>query len=317
MKDFELIAPGTLGNDLINNEEDDLPVVLEAHFSSVDHPLDGAESKFRHLPGAIQVHPSYLESGNNVAEYYPNYDCPENGNLLPHAELAAALERLGITPRSSVVVYGSEPDGTMAAARLVWGLLVAGVKNVKLLDGGIGAWLAIGGETVRKTTRATDIAEPQSVTTLPWRARSKFVTTTHEVQNLTRLNGNAPAKLIDVRDRGEYDGSLNQNYTFFSKAGHIPGAVLQGDWENLVDMKTHRLGPKLEEVRRRWQRLGIIDEGVERGVTSLIFYCGTGWRSSISFLIAHLLGLRASNYDDGFYGWSWRDDNEIAFGGPG
>jgi len=32
--------------------------------------------------------------------------------------------------------------------------------------------------------------------------------------------------------------------------------------------------------------------------------CGTGWRSSVSFLIARLLGLRAKNYDDGFYGWS-------------
>gem|GEM_PF-2337895 len=30
-----------------------------------------------------------------------------------------------------------------------------------------------------------------------------------------------------------------------------------------------------------------------------------------------LLGLKAKNYDDGFYGWSWHEENEIALGsGP-
>ena len=38
--------------------------------------------------------------------------------------------------------------------------------------------------------------------------------------------------------------------------------------------------------------------------TQFIFYCGTGWRSSIAFLVACLLGLPAKNYEDGFYGWS-------------
>ena len=52
----------------------------------------------------------------NSAKYYPFYECPADGNILPERDLIGALERLGIGPGSRVVVYGTEPDGTMAAA---------------------------------------------------------------------------------------------------------------------------------------------------------------------------------------------------------
>lgn len=84
-----------------------------------------------------------------------------------------------------------------------------------------------------------------------------------------------------------------------------------GNWNNLVDPETQKFGPKLEDIRQRWHELGIIDINAKAGQTSLIFYCGTGWRSSVSFLISILLGIPAKNYDSGFYGWSWNRENEI------
>jgi len=288
-------------------------IVLEAHFSSIDHPLSGDRDVPLHVPGAIQVHPSYLEAGTDVARYYPFYDCPADGNLLPDRELQRAVARLGITPDSTVVVYGSEPDGAMAAARLCWGLLYAGVKRVRMLDGGIDAWLAAGGATASRIERASDVgrnddrvAEPGS----PWRVRPELLATTSEVRALPGAN----ARLVDVRKRGEWDGTLKDYYTFFSEAGHIPHAILQGDWTNLLDPATRKLGPQLAAVARRWRADGILDAGVEAGTTTLVFYCGTGWRSSLAFLAARLLGLRAKNYEDGFYGWSRGEGNEIALG---
>ena len=103
---------------------------------------------------------------------------------------------------------------------------------------------------------------------------------------------------------------------FFSKAGHIPSANYQGDWQNLVEEGTQQIGRMLETVLQRWREQGIIDADVESGESILIFYCGTGWRSSIAVVVALLLGLRAKNYDDGFYGWSWDEQNEIAKGDP-
>jgi hypothetical protein len=39
-------------------------------------------------------------------------------------------------------------------------------------------------------------------------------------------------------------------------------------------------------------------------------------RHRLAVLGALPLGLRAENYDDGFDGWSWDDENEIVFGKP-
>ena len=55
-----------------------------------------------------------------------------------------------------------------------------------------------------------------------------------------------------------------------------------------------------------------LKRGVRVGQVPLVMLCGTGWRSSIGFLLAHLMGLDSTNYDDGFYGWSCDIANPIA-----
>lgn len=311
---FELASPEEVERFLSRGDKGRNPVVLEAHFSSFDHPLIGDIPVRRHLPGAIQVHPSYLEAGTDVSRYYPFYSCPQDGNLLPFDRLVAALERIGISSDTPVIVYGTEPDGAMAAARLIWGLLVAGVESIKLLDGGIDAWLEYGGTTTSRIRRPAEMAEPGSSpppVAASRRMRGDYLATTQDVQKLSRSPKDAGGKLVDFRKPGEYDGTLTRYYPFLSKAGRIPNATLQGDWVNLIDVETHKIAPALEVVRQRWVDLGIVDPSVQCGETSLIFYCGTGWRSSLSFLVATLLGFRARNYDDGFYGWSWDEANPI------
>ncbi len=316
MTDFSLVEPEDLKALEAKGATGFLPVVLEAHFSSFDHPLDGDRPVARHIPGAIQIHPSYLEAGTDESRYYPNYQCPGDGNVLPPDSLIEALGALGITPDREVWVYGTEPDGIMAAARLIWGLMVAGIKTIRLLDGGLDAWLAFGGPSVSTILRAIDVAkssEPVSEVVAYWQVRLEFLATMPEVEMIAESRPGVPARLVDVRRPGEYDGTETRYYPFFSKAGHIPRAVLQGNWINLVERETHKVGPALADVRQRWIEQGIVDEGVERGDTTLIFYCGTGWRSSLSFLVATLLGYRAKNFDDGFYGWSWSGDNEVSY----
>jgi len=302
---FGLISP----EELISLQGDCL--LLEAHFSSVDHPLSPDAPPFRHLPGAIQVHPSYLEAGLNREKYYPHYDHPEEANILKGHALALALERLGITPDSQVVVYGSDPDGVMAAARLVWGLMYAGVKSVRFLDGGIDAWLEHGQETVMTTTSVWDLPD----ITFPrheWSFVHRFLASTPEVQrHLLMETACDIGKLIDVRTVGEWNGTTPKKYPFFSRAGHIPRAIHQGDWGNLMEGRSKRLLPHLETVRDRWNQLGIVDSSVDERTTPLTFYCGTGWRSSIAFLVAHMLGYEARNYEEGFFGWSHDPRNHV------
>lgn len=315
MGGFQLVDPEFLAECLSKPELSGNLSLLEAHFSSPDHP--SVRENSQHIPGALQVHPSYLEAGTNRSKYYPSYGHPSDGNLLPDRELGHALQCLGITPETPVLVYGTEPDGTMAAARIVWALLYAGVARVWLLDGGLEAWLAYGGETVSHIETATEMAKvggPVPATSPPWLVRRELLATTAEVYEVSKSSRATGSKLVDVRGAGEWDGTQTHHYTFFSKAGHIPSAEYQGDWDNLVDAGTDKLAPMLEAVAQRWRELGILDPQVEAGRTTLIFYCGTGWRSSIALLVALRLGLRAKNYDDGFYGWSWSGENEIAVG---
>lgn len=312
--DFQLIDPDSVEHCLDAESDGQSWIVLEAHFSSIDHPELMPASERRHLPGALEIHPSYLESGTNRARYYPHYKHPTDGNLLSDAELQTALEKIGITPKTPVIIYGSEPDGAMAAARIAWSLLYAGVETVRLLDGGLDTWLVENRPTVARIDKADEVARrscPLSNPSQLWPMRHDILATTAEVREIALRPETASAKLIDVRTRGEWDGSCTRHYPFFSTAGHIPNAIYQGDWDTLVDSDTQQIRSRLDEVAQRWRSLGILDSAVERGDITLIFCCGTGWRSSISFLEAQLLGLRAKNYDDGFYGWSCNEKEEL------
>ena len=131
------------------------------------------------------------------------------------------------------------------------------------------------------------------------------------MKDFVQSQGESDWRVVDVRTEGEWSGATIKKYPFFSRGGHIPGAIHQGDWNNLMDGTSRSLRPHLEVVACRWRELGIVDEEVENGSTTLIFYCGTGWRSSIAFLVAHLLGFQAKNFDDGFYGWSFDPENEV------
>ena len=55
----------------------------------------------------------------------------------------------------------------------------------------------------------------------------------------------------------------------------------------------------LWEIEEMWNKLGITRD------KKLIFYCGTGWRSSVAFFYAYLLGWKEfSNFDGSWYEWS-------------
>ncbi len=59
------------------------------------------------------------------------------------ADFVARMEQIGIGDDSEVVAY-DDAGGTIAA-RLWWMLDDLGHRNVRVLDGGIGAWVAAGG----------------------------------------------------------------------------------------------------------------------------------------------------------------------------
>jgi len=118
-------------------------VILEV-VSDSENPntVEAGQQQDECIPGAIQVHPSYFESGLDTTKYYPNYTCPEDGNLLADTELHNAIADLGIGEDTLVVVYGKGYISTMVACRVVWSLMYAGVNDVRMLNGGFNSWKA-------------------------------------------------------------------------------------------------------------------------------------------------------------------------------
>ncbi|MFA5181985.1 MAG: rhodanese-like domain-containing protein [Syntrophales bacterium] len=279
-------------------------VVLEARYTGFSVAQLASVRETGYIPGAVSVNICYFDLGKDTTNYYPNWSHPDHGNLLPPDKLRKAIADLGITKDTVVVVYGNGKIIPMIASRAAWALMYAGVEDVRILNGGFTAWAAAGYPV------AASPAVPQAVAdfgaTVP--VHPEYYAKLDYVRSLAQ-GKNKMVSLVDVRKFEEFDGRLCP-YPFFDKKGHIPGAVWQGDWDTLVNMKddTYRSYP---EVAEKWNKLGITPD------KEPVFYCGGGWRSSIGFLYAYLMGFeRMRNYDGGFYEWSFYPGNRIITSAP-
>ena len=108
--------------------------------------------------------------------------------------------------------------------------MYSGVREVRLLDGGFSAWERHGGDVAKAP------AVPQAAARFfsggAGACRHDLLATSAEVAAVSA--GSGRGTIVDVRKRGEYEGWLTDNYGFFASAGHIPSAVHQGNWDELV-----------------------------------------------------------------------------------
>ncbi|MFN0123334.1 MAG: sulfurtransferase [Blastocatellia bacterium] len=248
-------------------------VIIEASWATAARAKD---YRAAHIPGAIHLNTDELENG------YPRW------RLRPVAELHRVIGAHGITPETTVVVYGAR---AIAAARAWWALGYAGVTDVRFLNGGLAAWTAAG---FRVETR---MHTPRRVS-FRARPRTEWLAVTDDVRERIR---DGRAMLADARGAAEYLGQVT-GYSYVDFKGRIPGAVPIGNADDAARLYVNENGAlrELAEVRAMWERAGVTNDGRE-----VIFYCGSGWRSSLTFLYAHALGWQnIRNYSDGWIGWS-------------
>ena len=260
-------------------------VILEAYFQGECEYQHQAAS--RHIPGAISVHPSYFESGRDTSRYYPQYRCPDDGNLLNDDALRSAAAELGISADTVVAVYGKGAVEMMSALRVFWSLKYLAVRDVFMLNGGFQAW---------RGPWSTVPATPNKIAEFGGVCDRRYLATTDEIES-----GMRDIQLIDIRSFGEYCGRKSDVYPFFTASGHIAGALWGGNWTQYVDADSGKL-KALDKIKQLWKSLGIVPDPQK----TMVFYCGTGWRSCLGFACALLMGYRAKNYDDSFYGWVTR-----------
>ena len=215
-----------------------------------------------HIPGSMQIDWPELEI----------VDTSPLGIDAWQSQIAAILGQAGITPESTVVAYD---DGTLFAPRLWWVLHYLGHEQVHVLDGGLAAWQAAGGEV------GAGNAAIKPVGIYGGTPNPAVLATYEEVLDSLDKPG---ISIVDARTAAEY------------AEGHIPGAVNVHYTENTVPESPLFWKPAPE----------LLDLYAAVGVTPdqrVIPYCYSGVKSAVDFFTLHLLG-----YDDvALFTGSWNE----------
>ncbi|WP_051208044.1 sulfurtransferase [Propionicicella superfundia] len=203
-------------------------VVLDVQFT-LGGPPSGDEYRTAHLPGARHL---AVDGDLSAAP-------GEHGrHPLPPAEaVTAALERCGVRDGDDVVVYDRRTS--LSAARAWWVLRYFGFDAVRVLDGGMDAWVELGGPVT---------------TEVPGTAPGSVRLTPGHLPLLDAAGAAAAAaagRLWDVRTPQRYRGEAEPVDTV---AGHIPGArnAPAGDFQD----PSGRFLPA-DRIRRHAAALGL------------------------------------------------------------
>lgn len=253
------------------------PVLLDVRWALGDphgyqHYLDG------HLPGAV-----YVDLDTELAA--PPVPVEGRHPLPELDDLQAAARRWGIGQGSRVVVYDN--GGNLAAARAWWLLRWAGVADVRLLDGGLGAWNRPLETGFGRTPEPGDVVlKPGHLPVL-------------SIDEAAALPENGV--LLDARAGERYRG---EQEPVDPKAGHIPGAISAPTGENLAPNGRFR---PVEELAARFRELGA-------GQGPVGVYCGSGVTASHEIAALAIAGIEAALYPGSWSQWSNQPDRPVATG---
>lgn len=207
-------------------------------------PPGSADYRAGHLPGAV-----FADLDTQLAA--PAGEGTGRHPLPDPADLESAARSWGLRDGDPVVVY--DAVGGLSAARAWWLLRWAGVCDVRLLDGGLGAWVAAGLPLVEGEERAV----PGDVRLSPGHMP---VVEAAEIPAFVASSG----VLLDARAAERFRG---EPFPYDPQPGHVPGAVSAPTAENLGPDGRFR---PAAELAARFAGLG-----VEPGRPAAA-YCGSG-----------------------------------------
>lgn len=263
--------------------------VLEVSWGTEKDSPDYLEG---HIPGAIHV-----DTGSIEDEPVWNVRSPE--------EVEESLLNLGITKDTTVILYGKDPSG---AARVAHTYLWAGVENVKLLNGNIDTWKNAGFEVEKKSNLGERVAD--FGVEVP--AHPEYILSLEDT--VDKLENDDNFRLVSVRSYDEYIGETS-GYTYIDKAGEPKGAHWGkgGSSAYTNEDYVHEDGTYIDlgELEDLWKDFDFDFKN------ELAFYCGTGWRATIPFLIMYENGYDSMTvYDGGWLEWQMHDELPVQLGDP-
>lgn len=206
------------------------------------------------------------------------------------ADLQAKARNWGIKPDSLVVVY--DDKGGAQASRAWWTLRWAGFDNVRILDGGLQAWLADGHPISQDPAPAPGGG---TISLSPGHLR------TIEADEAAAIARNG--LLLDSRGKAAYVGAPQEPGK--PATGHIPGALSAPATEALDEDGRFKSN---EQLRADFAALGA-DDAQQIGV-----YCGSGNAAAHSIAALNAAGFEAALYVGSWSAWSADSARPAAIG---
>ena len=201
---------------------------------------------------------------------------------LPSREhFAYWLGACGISARSQVVVY--DRQGMNYCGRLWWMLKWSGHEAVAVLDGGLQAWVAAGGDV------ASGPALPVAPTVFA--LRDPLVVLKHTADVSAQL-GRPVQTIVDARAPARYKGETEP---FDPVAGHIPGALNRPFHTNLTPQGLMK-SPTVLKAEFEALLNG-------RDASSVVHHCGSGISAIPNVLAMQVAGLGTT----ALYAGSWSE----------
>lgn len=238
-----------------------------------------------HIPGAVNAPWTYFANMN------AKQGTDKWGVIWPEATMAKRIGALGVNGKKTVIAY-CDAGGWGQSGWTLWILRQAGIKNAKILEGGIGAWKAAGGKLSKDKVKAKTVAFTISKYVPNYTATTQWIN-----DNL----GKPGLAIIDVRTQPEFDGKIRPFQE--KRAGHLPGAI-NISRENFVteqgDFKS------AEEVAALLAPYGITTD------TEIVVCDTAGVRSAFVTMLLRYAGFHKSqSYDAGFQAWAGNPDLPI------
>ena len=235
-----------------------------------------------HLPNAIKIDKNELQDKDSEL------------NLYDSKTLCDVFLSKGVDQNSLLVVYS---DGIIASSRVALAAYWLGVKQVKIMLGGIKRWKDLDYPLTKEIVTPTPKKEFGCA--VPARAKI-LLSTPDDVIKQQKTNPNFV--LANIRSWDEFIGTRS-GYPYIEGTGapfhsvYAKASTNRVNVEYLIEEDGH-FGD-IQEILAEWKEWGITPD------KEIAFFCGAGWRAAAVFFLMLELGWQnVKVYDGGWYQWN-------------